>query len=92
MGLPSGSTTRKLSGPAVFSSAAFCGSIPDALSLAGPIELELRAIDWLYSTYLPRSGYVPAEQPLFEAWDGEPFAHGTSHFTLRLQLAVAEAR
>lgn len=62
------------------------------LALAGPIELEMRAIDWLYSTYLPRSGYVPAEQPLFEAWDGEPFAHGTEHFTLRLQLAVVEAR
>lgn len=47
---------------------------------------------WLYSTYLPRSGYVPAEQPPFEAWDGEPFAHGTEHLTLRLQLAVVEAR
>lgn len=61
------------------------------LSLAGPIDLEMRAIDWLYATYLPRSGYAPAEQPLFEAWDGEPFAHGTSHFTLRLQLPVIDA-
>jgi AraC family transcriptional regulator len=59
------------------------------LALAGTIELEVRALDWLYGTWLPNSGLVPDHQPGFEAFDGEPFAHGTSHFALRLQLAVA---
>ena len=60
------------------------------LDLAGPIELELRALDWLYTTWLPRSGRSPADQPMFEAWHGEPFAHGDSHFALRLQLPVED--
>ena len=34
------------------------------------------------------SGYVPTEQPGFEAWIGRPFAHGTEHFELQLQLPV----
>ncbi len=59
------------------------------LALQGPIELELRALDWLYKTWLPRSGYAPDSQPVFEAWDGEPFAHGQTTFSLRLQLAVS---
>lgn len=61
------------------------------LDLAGPIDLELRALDYLYTTWLPRSGLVPAHQPVFEAWAGEPFASGTDHFELRLQLPVADA-
>jgi AraC family transcriptional regulator len=61
------------------------------LELAGPIELELRALDWLFTTWLPQSGYVPDHQPGFEAWNGAPFAHGHSHFELRLQLAVVDA-
>ena len=31
--------------------------------LSGGIELEARAIDWLYQTWLPRSGFVPEPQP-----------------------------
>ncbi|MBL8313569.1 MAG: AraC family transcriptional regulator [Rubrivivax sp.] len=58
------------------------------LAIAGPIELEMRALDWLFKTWLPRSGHVPDQQPGFEAWDGAPFAHGTEHFELRLQLPV----
>ena len=61
------------------------------LAIAGPIELEMRALDWLFTTWLPRSPYVPDHQPGFEAWNGEPFAHGHAHFDLRLQLAVVDA-
>ncbi len=58
------------------------------VEIRGPIELELRALDWLYQTWLPASGFVPADEPCFEAWMGLPFAHGTEHFELRLQLPV----
>jgi AraC family transcriptional regulator len=58
------------------------------VAIAGSIELELRALDWLYRTWLPCSGYVPDHQPMFEAWNGAPFAHGHEHFELRVQLAV----
>jgi len=59
------------------------------VELVGSIDLELRALDWLYRTWLPESGYVPDHQPCFEAWAGEPFAHGDAHFELRLQLPIA---
>lgn len=62
------------------------------VEIAGPIELELRALQWMYGTWLPRSGYVPDHQPGFEAWNGEPFAHGMTHFEVRLQLPVVDAR
>lgn len=61
------------------------------LDIAGPLELEQRAIDWLYGTWLPTSGWAPDHQPGFEAWNGEPFAHGMTHFELRVQLAVVDA-
>lgn len=61
------------------------------IEMAGPIELELEALDWLYGTWLPRSGYAPDHQPGFEAWVGLPFAHGEKHFELRLQLPVIRA-
>lgn len=56
--------------------------------IRGPIDLEMRAIDWLYGTWLPQSGYQPDDQPSFEAWDGMPFAHGYEHFELAVQLPV----
>jgi AraC family transcriptional regulator len=59
--------------------------------LTGGIELEMRAIDWLYQTWLPRSGFVPDDQPSFEAWIGRPFAHGHEHFTIACQLPVKPA-
>ena len=59
--------------------------------LSGDIELEMRAIDWLYKTWLPRSGFVPDDQPAFEAWIGRPFAHGTTHFEIACQLPVRPA-
>lgn len=61
------------------------------VAIAGSIDLELRAFDWLYRTWLPISGYVPDHQPGFEAWNGEPFAHGGEHFELRIQLPIVDA-
>lgn len=61
------------------------------IDIAGGIDLELRALDWLYRTWLPSSGYAPAHQPGFEAWNGRPFAHGMEHFELRVQLPVVPA-
>ena len=58
------------------------------IDIAGTVALELRALDWLYTTWLPRSGFVPDHQPGFEAFVGEPFAHGATHFELRVQLPV----
>ncbi|MBL8754577.1 MAG: helix-turn-helix domain-containing protein [Planctomycetes bacterium] len=60
--------------------------------IAGDIALEVRALDWLYGTWLPRSGYVPDDQPAFEAWLGRPFAHGVEHFTIACQLPVRRDR
>jgi AraC family transcriptional regulator len=51
-------------------------------------QVEIRALQWLYGTWLPRSGYVPDDQPGFEAWIGRPFAHGTEHFELYAQLPI----
>ncbi len=59
------------------------------LEICGGLALEMRALDWLFGTWLPASGFVPTDQPCFEAWNGRPFAHGGEHFELRLQLPVA---
>jgi AraC family transcriptional regulator len=56
--------------------------------LSGEIALEVRAIDWLYKTWLPQSGYVPDNQPAFEAWIGRPFAYGNEHFEIACQLPI----
>lgn len=58
------------------------------VEVRGPLDLEQRAIDWLFGTWLPSSGYVPDEQPAFESWIGRPFAHGYEHFELFAQLPV----
>jgi len=58
------------------------------VAIAGDIQLETRAIDWLFGTWLPQSGLDPDDQPAFEAWEGQPFAHGFEHFELRCQLPV----
>lgn len=60
------------------------------IEIRGGIELELRALDWLFGTWLPTSGFVPAEQPNFEAWIGRPFAHGTEYFEILAQLPVVK--
>jgi AraC family transcriptional regulator len=61
------------------------------VDVVGPLDLELRALDWIYGSWLPTSGWAPDHQPCFEAWNGDPFAHGTTHFDLRVQLAVVDA-
>ncbi len=61
------------------------------VDIAGTIELELRALHWLYLTWLPNSGYAPVHQPMFEAWNSRPFAHGLEHFELRAQLPIVDA-
>ena len=59
--------------------------------IRGDIQLEVRALDWLYQTWLPHSGCVPDDHPAFEAWIGRPFAHGNTHFELTCQLPVRPA-
>jgi AraC family transcriptional regulator len=58
------------------------------IEVRGGIDLELRALQWLYGVWLPRSGYVPDDQPCFEAWMGRPFEHGSEYFELRVQLPI----
>ena len=58
------------------------------VEICGGIDLELRALQWLYGTWLPRSGYVPDDHPGFEAWIGRPFAHGTEYFEIHVQLPI----
>jgi AraC family transcriptional regulator len=62
------------------------------VEIDGGLDLEMCAIDWLFGTWLPKSGYTPAHQPMFEAWNGRPFAHGPERFSLRIQLPVVDAR
>jgi AraC family transcriptional regulator len=62
------------------------------VEIKGTIDVELRALQWLYLVWLPNSGYAPAHQPMFEAWNGRPFAHGMEHFEFRIQLALADGR
>lgn len=59
--------------------------------ISGGLDLEVRALDWLFDTWLPRSGYEPDNQPAFEAWIGRPFAHGFEHFEIACQLPVRGA-
>ena len=61
------------------------------VAVSGDLALEARALDWLYKTWLPRSGWMPDDQPAFEAWIGPPFAHGDQHFEIACQLPVKRA-
>lgn len=58
------------------------------IPIRGDLALELRGLQWLYGTWLPRSGYVPDDHPCFEAWIGRPFAHGNQRFELDIQLPI----
>jgi len=55
------------------------------------IDVEMRLLDWIYRQWLPTSGFVPDDQPCFEAWVGLPFAHGFDRFELAIQLPVRKA-
>ena len=68
----------------------FAASLVAEVAIAGSVDLELRALDWLYLTWLPSSRYAPAHQPGFEAFNGRPFADGTEHFDLRIQLPIVD--
>lgn len=59
------------------------------VEVKGGVDLELRMLQWFFGTWLPQSGYVPIDQPNFEAWIGRPFAHGTEYFEILAQLPVA---
>jgi len=61
------------------------------VDIRGDIHLEVRALDWLYKSWLPDSGYIPDDHPAFEAWIGRPFAHGNEHFELACQLPIRPA-
>ena len=61
------------------------------IEVKGQIDVEMRALDWLFRTWLPTSGYVPADLPCFEAWIGRPFEHGEEYFELYAQLPVERA-
>jgi AraC family transcriptional regulator len=58
------------------------------IAIRGDLDLELRALQWLYGCWLPRSGYVPDDHPGFEAWIGRPFAHGMEYFEIFVQLPI----
>jgi AraC family transcriptional regulator len=58
------------------------------ITIRGGLDLELRALQWLYGAWLPRSNYVPDDHPTFESWIGRPFAHGAEYFELNIQLPV----
>lgn len=59
-----------------------------SVTIGGPEALELAALRWLYGTWLPRSGYAPADLPCFEACHGHPYAHGTDDVELDIWLPV----
>ena len=61
------------------------------VAIRGGLDLELRGLQWIYGSWLPRSGFVPDDQPGFEAWAGRPFAHGTEYFELAAQLPIRRA-
>jgi AraC family transcriptional regulator len=61
------------------------------VSMDGGIDVEMRLLDWIFRVWLPTSGYLPDDQPCFEAWVGHPFAHGLERFELAVQLPVCQA-
>jgi AraC family transcriptional regulator len=61
------------------------------IEIRGGLDLELRALQWLYGNWLPRSAYLPDDQPGFEAWIGRPFAHGYEYFEVCLQVPIRRA-
>jgi AraC family transcriptional regulator len=61
------------------------------VTVRGGLDLEMRALEWLFDVWLPRSPWLPADLPCFEAWIGRPFAHGLEHFELHAWLPVVRA-
>jgi hypothetical protein len=46
------------------------------------------ATRWYGEHLRPDCGYVPDDQPGFEAWTGSPFAHGAEYFEVYVQLPI----
>jgi AraC-like DNA-binding protein len=61
------------------------------VDVRGPIDQEVRALGWLYRSWLPCSGFVPDNMPCFEAWHAAPYAGPDGEVHLRVQLAVTAA-
>lgn len=61
------------------------------IDVIGSIDVEQRALDYLYGPWLQASSMLPAELPCFEAWHGRPWANGDVHFELTVQLPVERA-
>lgn len=61
------------------------------VEMKGDIDLEIRLLNWLYGNWLPRSTYLPADYPTFQAWSGKPFSHGMTHFALCIHLPIKKA-
>ena len=73
------------------STTSFPAGLVAEIDIKGSVDLELRALHWLFQAWLPASGYAPAHQPMFEAFNGRPFAHGAEYFELRTQLPIVDA-
>lgn len=58
------------------------------VDIKGGLDLTLRTLQWLYGTWLPRSGYIPDDHPAFEAWIGRPYAYGDQYFEINAQLPI----
>lgn len=58
------------------------------VEMRGDINMEIRLLQWLYGSWLPRTSYIPDDQPCFEAWIGRPLAHGLEYFELNVQLPI----
>jgi AraC family transcriptional regulator len=69
----------------------FPAMVIGAVKIRAGINLELRALQWFYCSWLPRSGCLPDDRPSFEAWIGQPFAHGFETFALRAQIPIRRA-
>jgi AraC family transcriptional regulator len=69
----------------------FAAMVVAEVEVRGGLDLELRALQWMYGSWLARSGYVPDHQPGFEAWIGRPYAHGMKHFEIRAQVPIRKA-
>ncbi len=58
------------------------------IDVSGAIDVEQQALDWLFGTWLPSSGYLPADQPTFEAWHGHPSDSNAHNLRLSIQLPL----
>ena len=58
------------------------------VAIRGGIDRELRALRWLFGSWLPKSGYIADDHPCLEGWIDRPFALGTEQFEILVQLPI----